>query len=80
MHYTQQNTVYSNQRDELHKDTYTSSDWHGSVALQRKVSDLIPSQGTCLSCGPDPWLGASERQPLNVSLSFSLPSPLSKNK
>ena len=52
----------------------------------QKVAGSIPCQGTCLGCGPGPWLGACERQPINVSLSmflslsFSLPAPLSKNK
>ena len=45
-----------------------------------KVVSLIPSQGTCLGFRLH-W-GAYQRQLINVSfsLSFSLPSPLSKNK
>ena len=48
--------------------------------VNQKVSSSIPRQGTCLSCGPGPQLGACERQLFDVSLPFSLPSPLSKNK
>ena len=34
-----------------------------------KVASLIPSQGTCLGCGPGPQLGVRERQPhIEVSL------------
>ena len=60
----------------------------GSVERQpvnQKVTGLIPGQGAGLGCGPDPQLGACERQPINVSLthccfspSFSLPSSLNK--
>ena len=46
----------------------------------QKVASLIPGQGTCLGCGPRPQLGVYERQPIDASLPFSLPSPLSKNK
>ena len=56
--------------------------------LDQKVTGSTPSQGTCLGCRPGPQLGACERQLIDVSspismflsLSFSLPSPLSKNK
>ena len=34
----------------------------------QKVANSIPSQGTCLGCGQGPWLGAHERQPINISL------------
>ena len=54
---------------------------------KRKVAGSIPSQGTRLGCSPSPQLGACEKQLLDVSLthqcfspSFSLPSPLSKDK
>ena len=34
----------------------------------------IPSQGTCLSCRPGPWLGVHESQPhIDVSLPLFLP-------
>ena len=53
----------------------------------QKIASSIPSQNTCLGCRPGPQLEACERQPIDVSHthhcffhSFSLPSPLSKNK
>ena len=53
----------------------------------QKVAGSIPSQGTCLGCGPGPQLGVHERQLIDVSFahqyfspSFSLPCPLSKKK
>ena len=53
---------------------------HGSV--NQKVAGSIPNQGTCLGCGPGPWWVACGRQPHTdfFPLSFSLNSPLSKNK
>ena len=40
-----------------------------STSLQtRKVTGSIPSQGTCLDCGPGPQNGACERQLIDVSL------------
>ena len=56
---------------------------------KQKVTSSIPDQGTCLGCGPGPWLGVCERQLIDVSfyhtwmflfLCFFLPSSLSKNK
>ena len=60
--------------------------WVGRWPANQKVTSSIPTQGTCLGCGPGPWLGECERQPISVSLthqcfffsSSSLPSPLSK--
>ena len=45
----------------------------------QRVAGSIPSQGTCLGCGPGPQQGVGKKQPhSDVSpLSFSLPSPLS---
>ena len=37
-----------------------------------KVTSLIPSEGTCLGCGPVPGLGACDRQLIDVSLPFFL--------
>ena len=61
--------------------------WIEHQPVNQKVAGLIPCQSTCLGCGPGPWLGAWERQTINVSPtlmflspSFSLPSPLSKRK
>ena len=46
---------------------------HHQPANQR-VNVWIPSQGTCLGCGPGPWLGASVSQPhTDVSLPLFLP-------
>ena len=54
-----------------------SVDW----VLACKPNGSIPNQGTCLGLRPGPWQGVCERQPhIDVSLSFSLPSPLSKDK
>ena len=61
--------------------------WAGHHLANRKVTESIPGQGTCLGCGPGPWLGVCERQLINVShtlmllfLPFLPPFPLSKNK
>ena len=40
----------------------------GRQPSQRKVTVLIPSQGTCPGCGPVPSRGECERQPMDVSL------------
>ena len=42
--------------------------WIEHQPVKQKVADLIPSEGTCLGCGPGPLLGACERQLINVSL------------
>ena len=59
--------------------------WVECQPVNQKVTGLIPSQSSCLGCGPGIWLGAYERQLIDVYLahrclshSFSLPSPLSK--
>ena len=58
--------------------------WIECRPANQRIAGLIPSQGTCLGCGPGPELGALERQPhSDVSLLLFLlpfPSPLSKNK
>ena len=42
--------------------------------MNQRVTGLIPSQDTCLGCGPGPQLEARERQPhIDVSLSVFLP-------
>ena len=41
----------------------------------QRVASLIPSQGTCLGCGPGPQQGAHERQtPIDVSVPLFVPS------
>ena len=52
--------------------------WIECQPVNQRVAGLIPSQGTCLDCGPGPQLGAYERQ-LHVDASlllFLLPFPL----
>ena len=53
--------------------------WLECRPINRKVTSSIPGQGTCLGCGSVPSTQYTcERQPVNVSLSFSLPSCLSQ--
>ena len=61
--------------------------WTECQPAKQKITGLIPSQGTCLGCGPGPQMGMYRRQPTDLSLthqifflSFSLHSPISKNK
>ena len=42
--------------------------WVGCHLTNQRVAGLIPGQGTCLGCGPGPWLGACKREPIDVSL------------
>ena len=51
--------------------------WAEHRATNQSVACSIPSQDTCLGCGPGPQWGARERQP---HIDVSLPSPLSKDK
>ena len=50
----------------------------GRRPRKQKVPGMLPGQGTCLGHGLVPWVGCLH-QPIFLSLSFSLPSPLSKN-
>ena len=61
--------------------------WIECQPANQRVAGLILSQRTCLGCGLGPQLWTCKKQPIDVSLthqcfplSFSLPSPLSKNK
>ena len=66
-------------REEIRPGWCGSVDWARAANL--RVTGSIPSQGTCLGCRPHPQWGPHERQPhIDISLSFSFPSPLSKNK
>ena len=48
--------------------------WIERRPANQGVAGLIPSQGTCLGCGPGPQWGPYERQPhMDVSLPFFLP-------
>ena len=67
--------------------TFSKPGWYSSVdwaqAENQRVASLIPSQGTCLGCGPGPQQGAHERQPhiaISLPLSPSLPLSLKINK
>ena len=52
--------------------------WIECQPENQRVTSSIPSQGTCLGCGPDPQLGVCERQPhIDVSLPLTLSLPLS---
>ena len=37
--------------------------WIECWPANQRVTSSIPSQGTCLACGPGPWGGECERQP-----------------
>ena len=53
--------------------------WTECRPARQRVTELIPSQGTGLGCGPGPQWGVGERQPhIGVLFPLSLPSPLSK--
>ena len=64
--------------------------WIECQSVNERVAGLIPCQGTCLGCGQGPQLGACKGQAATsgcisqtsmfLSLSFSLPSHLSKSK
>ena len=41
--------------------------WIECGPVNQRVAGSIPSQGTCLGCGPGPQLGACEGQPINIS-------------
>ena len=48
--------------------------WTECRPANQRVASSIPSQGSCLGCGPGPWLEACERQPhTDVSLPVFLP-------
>ena len=48
--------------------------WIERRTVNQGVASLIPSQGTCLGCGPGPRWGMFEKQPhTDVSLPFFLP-------
>ena len=51
--------------------------WIEHQPVNQRITGTIPSQGTCLGCGPGPQYGACERQPhIDVSLPlFHLPFP-----
>ena len=49
--------------------------WTERQSVNQKVAGSVPSQGTCLGCGPGPWLGAASwcvsHTSMFLSLSFS---------
>ena len=58
--------------------------WIVHWPANKKVAGSIPSQGMCLGCGQVPsWGHGRDNQPMFLShtdISFSIPSPHSKNK
>ena len=53
--------------------------WIVRGSVNQRVAGLIPNQGTCLGCGPGPWLGDMRgNQLMFLSLSFFFLSLLSK--
>ena len=52
--------------------------WTGHWPAICKFEGSIPCEGTCLGCGPGPWLGLWEKQP-HICISLP-PSLLSENK
>ena len=52
--------------------------WIERQSVNQRFAGSIPSQGTCLGCGPGPQFGVHERQPhIDVSLPLFLPLFLS---
>ena len=48
--------------------------WTKCWPANQRVASLIPSQGTCLGCGPGPQWGTCKRQPhIGVFLPLFLP-------
>ena len=45
--------------------------WIECWLVNQRVSGLIPSQDTCLGCGPGPQLGAYDRQ-AHIDVAFPL--------
>ena len=66
----------SSQNNFTHKPAHAAlagmAQWTEFPPVNQKVAGSIPSQGTCLSCGPGPQLGACKRQPICVSLPLFL--------
>ena len=54
--------------------------WIEPWTTKQRVTSSIPSQGTCLGAGQVPSRGRARGNHTLMFLSFSLPSPLSKNK
>ena len=55
---------------------YSVAQWIEGQPAGQRVTDSIPSQGTCLGGGPDPQLGAHKRQPhIDASLPLLPPFP-----
>ena len=49
--------------------------WIECRPANQRVAGSIPSQDTCLGCGPGPQLGACKKQPIDVSLAHWCSSP-----
>ena len=67
-----------NKKNKIRSALARVAQWMECWPANQKVAGSIPSQGTCLGCGPDPQLGACKRQPhIGVSLPLFYPSFLS---
>ena len=42
--------------------------WIEHGTMKQRIPSSIPSQSTCVGCGPSPQLGACERQLISISL------------
>ena len=49
--------------------------WIEGWPANQRTAGSIPSQGTCLGCGPGPPMGVCARQPIDVSLTHGYFSP-----
>ena len=55
------------------QDLASVAQWVELQPGNQNVASSIPTQGTCLGCGPRPQLEVCERQPIGVSLSPTSP-------
>ena len=63
-----QGSICMKHKSSQHSALAGVAQWIEYWPANQRVISLIPSQGTCLGCGPGPQLGASEGQPIDVSL------------
>ena len=67
--YLKINKILKKEKDKKDQQSLAGvAQWVEHWPVNPKVSCSIPSQGTCLCCGPGTWLWACERQPIDVSL------------
>ena len=66
--------------ENVHRGLAGVVQWIEHQPMSQRVPGSIPSQGTCLDCGPGPQWWTCEKKPhIDVSLPLFLP-PFSKNK